>query len=88
MFLIKQLACRWGELIISKRNTKEEVDEEENDEQKLVFKSKLARNIHRLAFKQELPKYNELFLPRRMAYVIDLEDEETDIPVTLTRWFK
>ena len=30
---------------------------------------------------------NELFLPRRMAYVIDLEDDfnESDIPVTLIR---
>ncbi len=73
------------------RYLKEKIEEEkkeeenENDDQKLVFKSKLARNIYRAAFKPELPKYNELFFPRRMAYVIDLEDEETDIPVTLTR---
>lgn len=36
-------------------------------------------------FKPPPPKFNELFLPRRMAYVMDLEDEETDIPVTLMR---
>ena len=59
--------------------------EDENDDSKLIFKSKVVRNIYRAAFPPELPKYNELFLPRRMAYVIDLEDEETDIPITLTR---
>merc|ERR1719489_295677 len=36
--------------------------------------------------KSEAPKVNELFLPGRMAYVMDLEEEvETDIPTTSIR---
>jgi IK cytokine len=47
----------------------------------------LARNIHRVLFKNTLPERNELFAPGRMAYVIDLEDEyaESDIPTTVIR---
>jgi IK cytokine len=52
---------------------------------KLTIKTKIAKNICRVVFKPPPPKFNELFLPRRMAYVMDLEDEETDIPITLMR---
>ncbi|KAK0064771.1 protein Red-like isoform X1 [Biomphalaria pfeifferi] len=61
--------------------------EEETGEEKIVFKTKLGRNIYRTLFKTKLPYRNELFLPRRMAYVIDLEDDfaESDVPATLIR---
>ncbi|GFN97948.1 protein red-like [Plakobranchus ocellatus] len=61
--------------------------EEEDPEEKITFKSKLGRNIYRTLFKNRLPTRNELFLPRRMAYVIDLEDDfaESDVPATLIR---
>ncbi|KAH9489790.1 hypothetical protein Btru_036554 [Bulinus truncatus] len=61
--------------------------EEETPEEKILFKTKLGRNIHRVIFKNRLPQRNELFLPRRMAYVIDLEDDfaESDVPATLIR---
>ena len=38
-------------------------------------------------FKNKQPERNELFLPRRMAYVVDLEDEfaDSDIPTTMIR---
>ena len=38
-------------------------------------------------FSRRQPERNELFLPGRMAYVIDLEDDmmESDIPTTLIR---
>lgn len=47
----------------------------------------VARNIFRVMFRRQLPERNELFAPRRMAYVVDLEDEfaESDIPTTLLR---
>lgn len=51
----------------------------------LVF---AARNIFRTAvLKQSNKEKNDLFLPGRMAYVVDLEDEyvESDIPTTLIR---
>lgn len=47
----------------------------------------LGRNIYRILFKGRPMERNELFLPGRMAYVVDLEDEyaDTDIPTTLIR---
>ncbi|XP_059151549.1 protein Red-like [Physella acuta] len=61
--------------------------EEEDPEEKITFKTKLGRNIYRTLFKNKPPVRNELFLPRRMAYVIDLEDDfaESDVPATLIR---
>jgi IK cytokine len=32
-----------------------------------------------------MPKQSDLFLPHRMAYVVDLNDEETDVPITSIR---
>ncbi|CAF1001705.1 unnamed protein product [Didymodactylos carnosus] len=71
-------------------------DEEEN---RLGIKSKLAKNIFRTLFRNNIlnpqlnqRKINELFLPHRMAYVIDLESDQEnqnglidDIPTTLIR---
>ena len=47
----------------------------------------VGRNIYRQLFSRKLPDRNELFLPGRMAYVVDLEDDftESDIPTTLIR---
>merc|ERR1719384_311396 len=46
----------------------------------------MGKNIMRLMLKSEAPKVNELFLPGRMAYVMDLEEDgETDIPTTSIR---
>lgn len=52
---------------------------------KVVFKSVMARNIYRQLFELQLPKTNELFQPNRMAYIVDLNDEETDVPITSIR---
>lgn len=47
----------------------------------------LGRNIYRMLFRNKAYERNELFLPGRMAYVVDLDDEyaDTDIPTTLIR---
>ena len=47
----------------------------------------VGRNIYRTCFKHRFPERNELFLPGRMAYVVDLEDEyaENDVPCTTIR---
>jgi len=68
----------------------EKVQKEVKDpdpEQKIEFKTRLGRNIYRIVFKGRQVERNELFLPGRMAYVVDLEDEyaDTDIPTTLIR---
>uniref|UniRef100_A0A668U6Q6 IK cytokine n=1 Tax=Oreochromis aureus TaxID=47969 RepID=A0A668U6Q6_OREAU len=55
--------------------------------QKMEFKTRLGRNIYRVVFRSGVAERNELFLPGRMAYVVDLDDEftDTDIPTTLIR---
>ncbi|MBN3297362.1 RED protein, partial [Amia calva] len=64
-----------------------EVKKDEDPEQKIEFKTRLGRNVYRILFKARPVERNELFLPGRMAYVVDLEDEyaDTDIPTTLIR---
>ncbi|XP_039629794.1 protein Red [Polypterus senegalus] len=64
-----------------------EVKKDEDPEQKIEFKTRLGRNVYRILFKNRGGERNELFLPGRMAYVVDLEDEyaDTDIPTTLIR---
>lgn len=57
-------------------------------EPELQFKTKLAKNIHRVIFSDNTAVVkSELFMPGRMAYRIDLDDEliSTDIPTTLIR---
>jgi hypothetical protein len=54
-------------------------------------KTKLGRNVYRILFEPEnLPKVNELFMPHRMAYIVDLTNENDesatgDIPLTSIR---
>lgn len=47
----------------------------------------IGRSIFRTLFKSKFPERNELFLPGRMAYVVDLEDDyaENDVPCTTIR---
>jgi hypothetical protein len=57
----------------------------------LRFKTKLGRNVYRVLFESEpVPKVNELFMPHRMAYIVDLTNETdesatADIPLTSIR---
>ena len=46
-----------------------------------------GRNIYRAVFKMRPAQHNELFLPKRMAYAVDLEDAygDFDIPNTIIR---
>jgi hypothetical protein len=64
-----------------------QIDDEE-DLEKVQFKTKLARNIHRVLF-EPIPATNkprELFMPHRMTYVVELNEEEgDDVPVTCIR---
>ena len=64
-----------------------EKKEEQDPEEKMQFKTKMGRNIYRSLFKAKTSERNELFLPGRMAYVVDLEDEfaDSDIPCTVIR---
>lgn len=59
----------------------------EDPEEKINFKTKMGRNVFRILFKNKPPDRNELFLPGRMAYIVDLEDEfaDSDVPCTTIR---
>lgn len=60
--------------------------DQEDEPGKVLFKTKLARNVHRVLFEYEPPKLNELFQPQRMAYIVDLTNEEdVDVPITSIR---
>lgn len=70
----------------SKLDAKKPHEIEPEDESKIVFKTKLGRNVFRCLFESEPPKVNELFQPHRMAYIVDLtNEEELDIPITSIR---
>ncbi|XP_028643767.1 LOW QUALITY PROTEIN: protein Red-like [Grammomys surdaster] len=64
-----------------------ETNKDEDPENKIEFKTHLGRNVYRLLFKSKSYERNELFLPGRMAYVVDLDDKyaDTDIPTTIIR---
>uniref|UniRef100_A0A915M7H5 Protein Red n=3 Tax=Meloidogyne TaxID=189290 RepID=A0A915M7H5_MELJA len=47
--------------------------------------SKLARNVCKILFENKLPQRNELFVRGRMAYLVELDEEESDVPSTLMR---
>lgn len=68
-----------------KTDKKDDVEEDEESEDRYAIKSKMAMNIVNL-INQKLPDRNELFLPQRMAYIVNLEDESfDDIPTTIIR---
>ncbi|KAK7084374.1 hypothetical protein SK128_015011 [Halocaridina rubra] len=57
------------------------------EEEELTFKTNFGRRIFASIFGNKRSEFNDLFLPGRMAYAIDLDDEvaETDIPTTVIR---
>lgn len=70
----------------SKLDGKKPQEIEPEDDSKIAFKTKLGRNVFRCLFESEPPKVNELFQPHRMAYIVDLtNEEELDIPITSIR---
>ncbi|CAH0545995.1 unnamed protein product [Brassicogethes aeneus] len=67
---------------------KEKKEVQKKDEEELKFKTKIGKSIfHTIcSLKSRHIERSELFVPGRMAYVIDLdEDAESDIPTTLIR---
>lgn len=80
-------------LVKPKEKEKEKEKKEEKRPEKkpdeMQFKTKIGRNIHKtiMTMKSKQVERNELFTPGRMAYVIELDDEnaEVDIPTTLIR---
>jgi len=69
---------------------KEKIKKEpEKKDDEMQFKTKMGRNVYKtvMIMKSKQIERNELFTPGRMAYVIELDDEnaDVDIPTTLIR---
>lgn len=67
---------------------KKEKEMQKKEEEELKFQTKIGRAIYHTvhSLKSRHIERSELFLPGRMAYVIDLEEEaESDIPTTVIR---
>ncbi|KHN88422.1 Protein Red [Toxocara canis] len=59
-------------------NKESQVEEVQSD-------NRMVRNMLRVLFHNELPLTNEMFRKGRMAYVVELEEEENDLPTTRLR---
>ena len=59
----------------------------DEEDMQIHFRTRMAKNIFKIKFQNKPPKHNELYLPGRMAYVVDLEDDygDSDIPCTSIR---
>lgn len=62
-------------------------DKKEVVKDEVIFKTAQGKKVHNILFNSKAPERNELFVPGRMAYVFDIEDEyaETDIPTISIR---
>lgn len=71
------------EKLVSKPKKEKKAKEEEE----MQFKTRLGRNIYRVAIKSNIVERNPLFAQGRMAYAVDLNEEvaDSDIPSTLIR---
>jgi IK cytokine len=67
----------------------EKLEAEKNESEAEQIKTVLGKNIHRLisVYRSKTIERNEMFVPGRMAFLVELEDEnaETDIPTTIIR---
>ena len=69
------------------RVDKKETEEKDEDDSGITeCRTTMGKNLLRQIFSPEGQKCNELFMPGRMAYVMDLEEDgESDIPTTSIR---
>ncbi|XP_015513368.1 protein Red [Neodiprion pinetum] len=76
-------------LVKPKKDKEKDKKEVEKKEEEMQFKTKIGRNIHKTLaiMRSKHVERNELYCPGRMAYVIELDDENADgdIPTTLIR---
>ena len=83
---IKEVTKKAEEKAEKKTDKQTEEKEEEENKQVSECRTTMGKNIVRLMFNTDDIKANELFMPGRMAYVMDLEEEsDTDIPTTSIR---
>ena len=78
-----QEASKKAEEKADKKDSEAKEDEESGITE---CRTTMGKNLMRLVFNPDGPKSNELFMPGRMAYVMDLEEDgESDIPTTSIR---
>ena len=75
----------------TKKDDSKEAVKIDSDENKIVCKTVMAKNIVRNVFNVDATQKNELFYPGRMAYIVELEEDltessnATDVPTTIIR---
>lgn len=67
--------------------SKPKKEKKNKDEEEMQFKTRLGRNVYRVALASTEIERNPMFAAGRMAYVVDLAEEipDSDIPTTLIR---
>ena len=76
----------------NKKDDSKEAVKIDSDENKIVCKTVMAKNIVRNVFNVDATQKNELFHPGRMAYIVELEEDltessnATDVPTTIIRY--
>jgi IK cytokine len=76
----------FGSLKPKKLVGEKKAESDNEDDSKVMFKTKLGRSVFRVLFEAEPKKVNELFQPQRMAYIVDLTNEDdVDVPITSIR---
>ena len=76
----------------TKKDESKEAVKIDSDENKIVCKTVMAKNIVRNVFNVDATQKNELFHPGRMAYIVELEEDltessnATDVPTTIIRY--
>lgn len=72
---------------IEKLVAKPKKEKKNKEEEEIVFKTRLGRNVYKVALGDKEIQRNPLFAAGRMAYVVELNDDmaDSDIPTTLLR---
>lgn len=85
--LLQKVRSELSELESQTEETEKIKDKKEPQKDDIEFKTSLGKKIYGGVFNSRVPEKNELFVPGRMAYVFDVEDEftESDIPTTIIR---
>merc|ERR1712141_38655 len=85
--LLQKVRSELSELENQTEESEKSKDKKEPQKDDVEFRTSFGKKIYGAVFSSHVPEKNELFVPGRMAYIFDVEDEfaESDIPTTVIR---
>merc|ERR1712141_298546 len=85
--LLQKVRSELSELENQTEESEKSKDKKEPQKDDVEFRTSFGKKIYGAVFSSHVPEKNELFVPGRMAYIFDGEDEfaESDIPTTVIR---